>query len=59
MRDMGMGLTLVTTISEQHAEAMDGQAGALAHAQVAGPGPWVLPPAPAPGWRPAPAGAPC
>jgi len=32
---LGMGLTLVTTISEQLAQAMDGQAGALAHAQAA------------------------
>jgi hypothetical protein len=44
---LGMGLTLVTTISEQFAQAMDGQAGALAyaqalsHARVASPGPWV------------------
>ena len=48
---LGMGLTLVTTISEQLAQAMDGQAGALVHAQAASPEPWVLPPAPAPGWR--------
>ena len=48
---LSMGLTLVTTISEQLAQAMDGQAEALAHAQAAGPAPWVLPPAPAPGWR--------
>jgi hypothetical protein len=48
---LGMGLTLVTTISEQLAQAMDGQAGALAHAQAAGPEPSVLPPGPAPGWR--------
>jgi hypothetical protein len=48
---LGMGLTPVTTISEQLAQAMDGQAGALAHAQAASPEPWVLPPAPAPGWR--------
>ena len=44
-----MGLTLVTTISEQLAQAMDGQAEALAHAQAAGPEPWVLPPSPARG----------
>jgi hypothetical protein len=48
---LSTGLTLVTTISEQLAQAMDGQAGALAHAQAASPEPWVLPPAPAPGWR--------
>ena len=48
---LSMGLTLVTTISEQLAEAMDGQAQALAHAQAARPGPLVPPPAPAPGWR--------
>ena len=46
-----MGLTPVTTISEQLAQAMDGQAAALAHAQAASPGPWVLPAGPAPGWR--------
>jgi hypothetical protein len=46
-----MSLTLVTTISEQLAQAMDAQAGALAHAQAASPGRWVLPPASAPGWR--------
>jgi hypothetical protein len=48
---LSMGLTLVTTISEQLAQAMDAQAEALAHAQAASPGPWVLPPVPAPGWR--------
>jgi hypothetical protein len=48
---LGMGLTLVTTISEQLAQAMDGQAGALARAQAASLRPRVLPPAPAPGWR--------
>jgi hypothetical protein len=48
---LSMGLTLVTTISEQLAQAMDGQAEALAHAQAASSEPWVLPPAPAPGWR--------
>jgi hypothetical protein len=48
---LSMGLTLVTTISEQLAQAMDAQAEALVHAQAASPGPWVLPPAPAPGWR--------
>ncbi len=48
---LGMGLTLVTTISEHLAQAMDAQAGALAHAQAASPGSWVFPPAPAPGWR--------
>jgi len=46
-----MGLTLVTTISEQLAQAMDAQAEALVHAHAASPEPWVLPPAPAPGWR--------
>ncbi|HEX3782471.1 MAG TPA: hypothetical protein VHX38_22635 [Pseudonocardiaceae bacterium] len=46
---LSLGLTLVTTISEQLAEAMDGQAGALAYAQAAGAGPWVLPAAPE--WR--------
>jgi hypothetical protein len=46
-----MGLTLVTTISEQLAQAMDGQAETLAHAQAASPEPWLLTPAPAPGWR--------
>ena len=46
---LGIGLTLVTRISEQLAQAMDGQAGALAHAQAASSEPWVLPPAP--GWR--------
>ena len=48
---LSMGLTLVTTISEQLAQAMDGQAQALAHAQAARPGPLAPPPAPAPGWR--------
>jgi hypothetical protein len=48
---LSMGLTLVTTISEQLALAMDAQAEALAHAQAASPEPWVLPPAPARGWR--------
>jgi hypothetical protein len=48
---LGRGLTLVTAISEQLAQAMDGQAGALARAQAASPRPRVLPPAPAPGWR--------
>jgi hypothetical protein len=48
---LNMGLTLVTTISEQLAQAMDAQAGALAHAQAASPGPWVRPTVPAPGWR--------
>lgn len=47
-----LGLTLVTTIGEQLAQAMDAQAGALAHAQTPGPGSWVLPAAAlAPGWR--------
>ena len=48
---LGMGLTLVTTISEHLAQAMDGHAGVLAHAQAASSEPWVFPPAPAPGWR--------
>jgi hypothetical protein len=48
---LSMGLTLVTTISEQFAQAMDAQAEALVHAQAASPEPWVLPPDPAPGWR--------
>jgi hypothetical protein len=48
---LSMGLTLVTTISGQLVQAMDGQAEALAHAQAASPEPWVLPSAPAPGWR--------
>jgi hypothetical protein len=48
---LGMGLTLVTTISEQLAGAMDAQAGALAHAQTAIAEPCVLPLARAPGWR--------
>lgn len=46
---LSMGLTLVTTISEQLAEAMDGQAWAQAHAQAAGPEHRALPTAP--GWR--------
>jgi hypothetical protein len=46
---LNMGLTLVTTISEQLAEAMDGQAWALDHAQMAGSEPEILPPVP--GWR--------
>lgn len=44
---LSMGLTMVTTISEQLALAMDGQAAALARAQAASPEPWVL----ATGWR--------
>jgi len=48
---LSMGLSLVTTISEQLAQAMDGQAETLAHAQAASPEPWLLTPAPAPGWR--------
>lgn len=49
---LGAGMTLVTTISEQLAQAMDGQAEALAHAQAASPEPsWVHPSAPIPGWR--------
>ena len=48
---LSMGLTLVTTISKQLAQAMDAQAQALALAQAASPEPWVLPPAQAPGWR--------
>lgn len=46
---LSMGLTLVTTISEQLAEAIDGPGEALAHAHAAGPEPWDLPLAP--GWR--------
>lgn len=46
-----MGLTPVTTIGEQLAQAMDGQAEAPAHVRATGPEPWLLPPAPVPGWR--------
>ena len=46
---LNMGLSPVTTIGEQLADAVDGPAGAPAHAQPVGCEPWVLPAAP--GWR--------